>query len=382
MRKFGFFCGLFSALLWQTTLAQDESQTRAELESVAAAINVIQSWLTQANARQSREEQQLQEAQLQINAVRQRQSATQSNIASTEAELDALASRQEALSAERDQRAAALGEVLRALYISREDNALKILLNQQDPSAAARLLHYGEIYSEHQLQQITAFENTLEELAAVNTALENELSELAQQRSALAEQEQALHLARQEQDTALAALQADIAGRNAELEQLEINQAELQALLEEILRAMEGITSFADIPPFAEQRGRMPLPVAASITSAFGSRYGGGNLQRQGIILGSSIGTPVRAVHAGHVVFADWLRGAGLLVIIEHGDGYMSLYGGNEALATEAGQWVDSGDIIATSGRANEASEPGLYFEIRQNGRPLDPVNWVARQAQ
>ncbi|MEQ8409337.1 MAG: peptidoglycan DD-metalloendopeptidase family protein [Gammaproteobacteria bacterium] len=373
------FRGLLFALLCTSSSGQDENQTREELESVASAIDSIQSWLSDANEQQSREQQQLREAELQVSAVRQRQDELQRQIAVTQAELETLSDRQAALNSEKERLSQALADVMRALYITRDDNTLKLILNQQDPSEAARILHYANVYSAHQIEQLTAFNQTLRELDNVNDELARQLHELDSQQSELANQAQALEAAQQQRASALAALNADIANRSSELEQLEVNQAELQALLDEIIRAMEGISSFADVPPFAEQRGRLPLPVDARISSAFGTPYGGGSLNRQGIILSSSVGSPVRAVHAGRVVFADWLRGAGLLVIVDHGDGFMSLYGANEALSAEAGQWVDRGDVIATSGSASQNSEPGLYFEIRQAGRPVDPVNWIAR---
>ena len=139
---------------------------------------------------------------------------------------------------------------------------------------------------------------------------------------------------------------------------------------------MEGVRSFADVPPFASAKGRLTQPLNGRFSSRFGERYGDGNLSRQGITIQAETGTPVRAVHAGLVVFADWLRGSGLLVIIDHGQGFLSLYGGNEALSAIAGNWVDAGDILSTSGTSISSGVDGLYFEIRRNGQPQDPNPW------
>ncbi|MFT4863166.1 MAG: septal ring factor EnvC (AmiA/AmiB activator), partial [Pseudohongiellaceae bacterium] len=183
--------------------------------------------------------------------------------------------------------------------------------------------------------------------------------------------------ARQHSATVVAQLRSRIKTRADELEQLEMNQAELQRLIEEIRQAMEGIRSFDDVPSFQAAKGKLPMPIAGTITSRFGQQYGSGSLVRQGITLAVEPGSSVRAIHAGHVVFADWLRGSGLLVIIDHGNGFMSLYGGNESLSASPGVWVDVGDVVATSGQSASNSEPGLYFEIRQRGQPLDPGPWL-----
>ena len=225
---------------------------------------------------------------------------------------------------------------------------------------------------------INGDQETLTELADVQQQLDDNLSQLQQQETELARQSQELAAARDERAAALAALDADIDSRSQELEQLQFDQAELQALLDEIARSMEGVRSFADVPPITASQGRLNRPVNGDVAARFGSTYGGGSLSRQGIIIRTSEGSPVQAIHPGQVVFSDWLRGAGLLVIVDHGAGYMSLYGGNEALAKNAGDWVDAGEVLATSGLGGENGSPGLYFEIRRNGSALDPEDWLA----
>jgi septal ring factor EnvC (AmiA/AmiB activator) len=237
--------------------------------------------------------------------------------------------------------------------------------------------HYAQTLSSVQLAKIAELETTLQLIASNETALDAGLNTLNQQQQTLNDQSETLAAARDRQANALAQLRGQIKTRADELEQLELSQAELQQLIEQIRQAMEGIRSFEDVPSFQAARGNLPLPVAGTLSSRFGQQYGGGSLTRQGITLTVATGTPVQAVHAGHVVFADWLRGSGLLLIIDHGNGYMSLYGGNESLSAESGEWVDVGDIIATSGSAANSSDPGLYFEIRERGQPQNPANWL-----
>ena len=358
--------------------AQDRAGTEQELAQVDAAIVDIQSWLDGANRRHGEELKRLRAVELEIAAVHERIAAVETALGETQARLDALTREQTALAASRDRQQATLATILRAAYIAGNEPPLKLLLNQQDPSAAARMLHYTRVLSEEQLARVETYRQTLAELAINDAELTASAARLRRQRADLDREADALERARGEREEVLAALAGDIDSRRDELEQLQLDRAELQALLEEIARAMEGVRSFADVPPFTDARGRLPAPTDGVVSSRFGSAYGGGSLNRQGIILRASEGTPVRAVHAGRVVFADWLRGAGLLVIVDHGEGYMSLYGGNEALGVNAGDWVDRGQVLATTGPGVAGGEPGLYFEIRQEGRALDPAGWLA----
>lgn len=357
--------------------AQDRAGAEQELAAVNTAIVDIQSWLDGANASHSEALTRLRAIELEIDEVHSRIDAVESALEETQARLDALTAEQQTLTAARDRQQETLAAILRATYMTGNEPVLKLLLNQQDPSAAARMLHYARVLSEEQLTRVQAYQATLAELETVDNELTASLAQLGEQRAALESEATSLDSARGERERVLATLSGDISGRREELQQLELDRAELQALLEEIARAMEGVRSFADVPPFAEQRGQLPAPTDGVVSSRFGAAYGGGSLNRQGIILRASEGTPVRAVHAGRVVFADWLRGAGLLAIVDHGDGYMSLYAGNEALGVTAGDWVDRGQVLATSGPGVAGGEAGLYFEIRQQGRAVDPADWL-----
>ncbi len=284
---------------------------------------------------------------------------------------------QQTLNREQQEQAELLSQIIRASYMTDESQFLKTLLNQEDPSSAGRMMQYTRIFSSYQREQLQNYQSTLASLDTLSAEVTEELGSLSENQTLLLAERARLADVRDQRETALAALNADIATRNAELEQLEVNRAELQELLEEIARAMEGIRSFEDVPPLADARGELLAPIEGEVLSRFGSPYGGGSLQRQGLIIGADEGSPVRAIHAGYVAFANWLRGTGLLVVIDHGEGYVSLYGGNQALAVDAGQWVEAGAVVATSGRGTESIGPGLYFELRYQGQAQDPAHWL-----
>ena len=144
---------------------------------------------------------------------------------------------------------------------------------------------------------------------------------------------------------------------------------------------------FADIPkqlsgaePFASMRGRLAWPLAGKIVTAFGAADESGR-RSSGLLVAAKTGTAVHAVSHGRVVFADWLRGYGLMIIVDHGDGYLSLYGCNETLLKDVGDWVNAGETIATSGASGGQKTPGLYFELRTKGQPVDPRAWLREAA-
>tara|TARA_B110000208_G_scaffold39174_1_gene51908 strand:- start:8756 stop:9964 length:1209 start_codon:yes stop_codon:yes gene_type:complete len=382
-RSLGFTVALlFSTLSPNQALSQAASSDRQalqELESVAAAIEDIRGWLNTANQTIGAEQSALRQADNDLARLSNRTDQTHTSIQLAQTELDALTFEALALNVLKTGQATTLNQLIRAAYIRGAPNLLKDLFSQDDQDGitnAAQMLHYTLKYSEAQLQKINEFEALIEQIKKTEIATAAKVVELQEQDTALRNQLAALDSARLKKQNALMSLRTSIASKDQELEQLEINQADLQRLIEEIRIVMEGVRSFADVPPFASAKGRLTQPLNGRFSSRFGERYGDGNLSRQGITIQAETGTPVRAVHAGLVVFADWLRGSGLLVIIDHGQGFLSLYGGNEALSAIAGNWVDAGDILSTSGTSISSGVDGLYFEIRRNGQPQDPNPW------
>jgi septal ring factor EnvC (AmiA/AmiB activator) len=152
--------------------------------------------------------------------------------------------------------------------------------------------------------------------------------------------------------------------------------AELQSLVDELTRLLTSLP-ISDAEPFAKTRGRLEWPTDGRIMQRFGQSRADGRLRWDGVLLAAGAGEDVRAVHHGRVVYADWLQGMGLLVIIEHGNGYLSLYGHNQDVIAEIGEWVTPGAVIAHVGDSGGRAIPGLYFEIRKDGKPVDPDGWM-----
>lgn len=375
----------FACCLNPLLAAENSDAAQRELAAVGGAIEEIQSWLADARATQSTEAENLQQADLEISALTQSVRESEVQLAQTESEIDSLSAQSARLQDEKSAQNEILEQAVRTAYIAGTPSAIELLLNQEDIAQSARLLHYHRLFTESQLGNIAEFQDTLDELARVNQSLQSRAADLSEQQATLNDTLARLNDSRQRRELALNQLREQIASRSSELEQLEIDQTQLQELIEQIDRAVADIPGAMERTPFASRRGSLPMPVAGEILYRYGSRYGEGDLRRQGVTIGVSEGTPVQAIHPGRIVFSDWLRGTGLLVIVDHGEGYMSLYGANQALARQAGEWVDAGDVIATSGFGDELARagggerrPGMYFEIRHHGESQDPAQWFA----
>ena len=271
----------------------------------------------------------------------------------------------------------ALAGQLRAAYLIGREEPLKLLLSQGDPARAGRMFVYYSYFGRARALQIQAIEADLQQIAQLDAQLRTQDAKLASLQLAQQAQVSALEQARSQRVQVLASISAQTRTRAARLARLRRQQSGLESLLARLRRAAASLPP-ADLgnAPFARLRGRLPRPVAGSIIDRFGQERAGG-LRWQGDLFATRRGAPVHAVSEGRVIYADWLAGLGMLIIIDHGDGYMSLYGHNARLYEAVGQRVVAGQTIAAAGDSGGSARPELYFEIRRQGRPLDPQAWL-----
>jgi len=274
----------------------------------------------------------------------------------------------------------ALESEMRAAYSVGREPYLKVLLNQENPAATSRVLAYYRYFNEARVTRIDAAESALKRLEKLQDEIGEQTRELRDLRTTQQLSRQELEQSRRSRSELLAALNRQVANQSDEIGRLRTDEQRLERLV----RELKTVLPPADVPfpdgneRFAKLRGRLPLPLAGRIVARYGQPKGVGNLAWRGIFLAGKEGQPVHAISRGRVVYADWLRGFGLLLILDHGDGYMTLYGHNEALRQETGDWVKAGQVIATVGSTGDAPASGVYFEIRQNGVPQDPLQWCA----
>ncbi|MDH3713121.1 MAG: peptidoglycan DD-metalloendopeptidase family protein [Gammaproteobacteria bacterium] len=258
---------------------------------------------------------------------------------------------------------------------------LQLLLNQQDPGLVSRVMTYATYLNRARLSAIEATRSAVNELTEVLKQIETARAALRRSRAALLDEQRNLQSSRDSRAALVAEIERQLASGGARLQQLR----EDSARLEELLRSLQEL--LADIPdaplvhrPFRNLKGKLPWPAKGKIVKRYNSPRGIGQMKWRGILIAAPNGNNVRAVYHGRVVFADWLPGLGLLAIIDHEDGYMSLYGYNQSLLKDTGDWVEPGDIIATVGDSGGQSNSGVYFEIRESGKPINPRRWLTQR--
>ncbi|MGD9598802.1 MAG: murein hydrolase activator EnvC [Steroidobacteraceae bacterium] len=267
-----------------------------------------------------------------------------------------------------------LGADLRRAYLIGREEPLKLLLNQEDPARAGRMFAYYSYFGRARAGRIASIEARVAEIAALDAQLGEEEARLAELEAQQRSQVQRLEAARTERGRALAALEAESRSRKAQLAQLREQQNALEKLVRDLRRALEQYPVDAKAA-FAKQRGKLRWPVAGKVVANFGAVRAGA-IKWDGVMIATERGAPVHSIASGRIAYADWLPGLGLLAIVDHGGGYLSLYGHNDQLYKAVGERVAPGDTIAAAGDSGGRSRPELYFEIRRGGKPIDPRPW------
>ena len=285
----------------------------------------------------------------------------------------------EAISLERDiaSRQSQLERALGAFSILNQGGDLKILLGDSGAHETERHRAYFDILLREQLAEINAFKVAVSTLDANQKEQEATRADQEQEQKELKEQQVDLLAQRTSQKLIIAELSALLARDGQQIEALKEDFARLNTLLTELTRRMADLNLLGDFEDFASTAGKLSAPIKNPSKTRFGQKRDRGDLRWQGWLMPAGRGTAVRAIHFGRVVYADWLRGQGLLTIIDHGNGWMSLYSRNESLLKTTGDWVAPGEEIARVGSSGGATDPALYFEIRSDGVPVDPAKWI-----
>jgi murein hydrolase activator len=354
-----------------------QAQTEAQLQALKAQIAAIRDKVSQDAVESDRAAQQLQGAEVAVVAARGRLADLRHERAARQADRAKAAADKHSREAAVAELRAGLAQQLRAAYMLGREEPLKLLLNQQDPARAGRMFAYYSYFGRARAGVIQAIDTDIQQLAALDTQLATDEQRLDALQSASAAELAQLEAARGQRDAALLAIKADSRNSAQVLQRLQAQQGALAALLRDLKRAIEPFPS--DASSFGTLRGRLAWPVGGHLAARFGQVRAGG-LKWDGMLIDTERGADVRAVYRGRVIYADWLPGLGLLTIIDHGDGYLSLYGHNDRLYKAVGDTVSAGEVIAASGDSGGSSRPQLYFEIRKGSRPVDPGPWF-RQA-
>ncbi|MBS7557300.1 murein hydrolase activator EnvC [Pseudomonas sp. RC4D1] len=415
--------------LLQPAFADERAQTQQQLDATRQDIAELKKLLGKLQEEKSGVQKELRGTETEMGKLEKQVEALQKELKKSESELQRLDEEKKKLQSARTEQQRLIAIQARAAYQNGRQEYLKLLLNQQNPEKFARTLTYYDYLSQARLEQLKNFNETLRQLANVEKDISLQQAQLLVQKSSLDTQREELDKVRKERQLALAKLNNDVKARDDKLKAREQDQADLAKVLKTIeetlarqareaeearqkaliaqqeaekkrLREAQADASDAPRKPvrsspgalvssagpsfggaFAAARGKLPWPVDGRLLARFGETRGDDSRSKwDGVMISAAAGSQVHAVHGGRVVFADWLRGAGLLVILDHGNGYLSLYGHNQTLLKEAGDVVKAGESISTVGNSGGQDTPALYFAIRQQGRPSDPAQWCHAQ--
>ena len=417
---------LLSCTVSIAVAADQRAQTKQEIAQAAKDIAELKKQLSKIQQEKSNAEHALKKTETEIGELEKQVQELQQQEKKTEQELDLLDKQKKKLHSSRLEQQKLIAIQARAAYQAGQQEPLRLLLNQQQPEQFSRNLTYYQYIGKARQQQINEFNETIRQIGNISAQIAEQHNHLAEQRASLLSKQQSLKTLRQQRQEKVARLSQQ---QRQETQSLSMRQAD-QAALNKVLQTIEATLArqaqearaaerkrqqliaeqqrqqaaqLLDKQPqpvagkqpqspmvstavthsggkFSTVRGKLPWPVNGRLIARFGSPRGDTRSKWDGVLISSQAGTQVRAIHPGRVVFADWLRGAGLLVIVDHGDGYLSLYGHNQSLLTRPGDMVQTGQAISTVGNTGGQDQAALYFAIRQQGQPADPTQWCRTQ--
>jgi septal ring factor EnvC (AmiA/AmiB activator) len=372
--------GLF---LLTAAVAAQENPDAAEIEQqlgrLRSEIDMLQRTIEESRTEYRSQQDQLKNIELAIQSLSRGLRDINRQLGEQEIQLEQMLTQRTALLADLGLEQEELAQLIRSAYQLGYPSRLKLMLNQDDLSGLSRNLAYYHYFNEARVAQIGAIRTRLADLEALEERIAGERRQLEALRAEQAAELDQQSLARDERREIAGTLAGRIEQDQKQLEEMLRNRRDLEKLLERLSEFL------VDIPAglgqnlvLSRHKGQLQAPLQGRVLYAFGNERGGG-LKWQGWLYSVAAGNEVRSIAYGRVAFSDWLRGYGLLMILDHGDGFMSLYGHNDSLLRDVGDWVQAGEVISLSGASGGLGRDGLYFELRKDGKALDPSGWISR---
>ncbi|WP_144128649.1 murein hydrolase activator EnvC family protein [Shewanella algae] len=355
--------------------ASDLERRQSELKALQSQITAQQNALRDTGKQREKLLQLLKKDEQAIADAARKVNQTENALSDAEKRLSELKLRAAQLDKLKESQQQTLAKQLTSAYLAGNHDYSKMLLNQQDPATIERMLAYYDFLNKARMQAIEQLKQTRQELSAVQQSEQQERNRLNKLVLDQKAQSKRLNQEQDQRQQTLKELQRTISSKASELEQLQIEEASLKRVVEQALTAMRDSPSMDGL---AKSRGSLNWPTKGRIKNSFGSQRSG-NVRWKGVMLSAPEGQSISAVAAGKVIYADWLRGFGMVLVVDHGKGFMSLYGHAQALLKDAGDTVKAGEAVALVGRSGGQTEPGLYFEIRHKGQAVDPANYCRR---
>ncbi len=368
---------LFGMMTCAQATVLDTKQEK--LKEVRGRISNLQSELESSKNQQTELNKNLQVVEQKIGQLARRLRVLASSLSRQQQQLKQLQKKQTKQAQELDTHRSLLSQQIRTAYAMGRQERIKILLNQQDPATISRVLAYYDYFNQARMEQLALIQGLIKNLQETEADLISETNRLEELQAKELQQQDELKKAQVARYEVVKSLAEKISSQGQELGGLKQNEHQLKSLMLRLQQELAPPPAEAEVhKAFRSLKGRLPWPSKGKLIAHFGSSKGAG-LRWDGVVIAGQEGQEVKAVHHGRVAFAEWLRGFGLLLIIDHGNGYMSLYGHNQSLFKEAGDWVEAGEMIALVGSSGGRLKSGVYFSIRKKGKPVNPKRWCKK---
>ena len=363
--------------LSSNSVADDKQQAR--LDDLKRSISKLEKRLSVQDKEKNSLQSELKKVELETSQISRNLRSLRKKVAGLEVKLASLGKQEIELQAEIAQQSGAIVDQISSAYKLGSEEPIKLLLNQEDPQKIARVLRYYGYFLEARTKKIQRYIADVDALADVVEDISKEKLSLTKSRTELERGQRKLRDRVIKRSGTLAKLKTSLVTDKKKLGGLQKERGELEEILSAVEEAVADMTLPKNYQSFASRKGKLKWPLKGKVAHSFGSTRSG-ELRWEGWLISAKAGAAVNAVHNGRVVFSNYLRGFGLLIILDHGDGYMTLYAHNQELLKDTGDWVQSSQTLARAGDTGGLSKPALYFEIRKQGKPSDPKSWLGKR--
>lgn len=350
-----------------------QQQNRAKLTDVQKAIAEQKSNIFNNNKQRNRLESQLKKDDLAIAKVAKEVNRIEESIKSTQKAISLLAAEKRQLTVAKQKQEKLLAQQLRSAYTTGQHDYLKLLLNQDQSEKIQRTISYYQYLNQARTTEIDKFQATISQLLQVTVDHQTQISQLEQLKEEQLKQDNKLRESKTLRSKTIAKLSRELLSSKQQLEKLEGEENNLNQALSKLAAIIQ---AEIDLTGLSKLKKKLSWPVKGKMLHRFGSRKQG-YLTWKGVLIAAPLSRQVQTIHNGTVLFSDWLKGYGLLTVVDHGNGYMSLYAHNQALLKSVGDRVETGEPIALIGQSGGLTQSGLYFEIRHLGKALNPKLWI-----
>ena len=356
-----------------------DDQQQARLEKLDRSISKLEKKLRSRDKQKDSLQNELKKVEVEASQLKGNLRKLGKEIRTVVAELSILRHQETDLQARIVQQADVIAEQIAAAHKLGDQEPIKLLLNQENPQQLARVFKYYDYFLQARSEKIASYMNDVKSLSEVIARISSQQLALKRSQSDLKSGQEKLRGRVAKRSVTLKQLDASLVNDKKKLGSLQRERSELEEILSAVEEAVADMTLPSNYQPFLSRKGKLGWPLKGRVAHSYGSQRSG-ELRWEGWLISASAGTAVNAVHNGRIVFSNYLRGFGLLAIVDHGDGYMTLYAHNQELLKDTGDWVQSNELVARAGDTGGLSKPALYFEIRSQGKPADPKVWLEKR--